>query len=152
MRNKKNRENTRQRKQSHTQDNIYVVQQFAYVYGVVGISLLLGKNTEYKNCGYNLFSLIKNTACRPKPPLHGLSFSKSPIKNHAILFGLGWVVEPDQTKLGSTKTQQISHFETSSITNIKPLSSKKQSLIPATHPPVLKLEDQLKLHTASTSQ
>ena len=36
---KKNRENTRQIKQSHTQDNIYVVQQFAYVHGVVGISL-----------------------------------------------------------------------------------------------------------------
>ena len=103
MRNKKNRENTRQRKQSHAQDNIYVVQQFAYVYGVAGISLLLGKNTEYKNCGYNLFSLIKNTACRPKPPLHGLSLSKSPLKNHAILFGSGRVVEPDQTKLSSTK-------------------------------------------------
>ena len=39
VRNKTNRENTRQRKQSHTQDNIYVVRQFAYVHGVVGISL-----------------------------------------------------------------------------------------------------------------
>ena len=39
----------------------------------------------------------------PKPPLHGLSLSKSPIKNHAILFGLGWVVKLNQTKLGSTK-------------------------------------------------
>ena len=29
MRNKTNRENTRQRKQSHAQDNIYVVRQFA---------------------------------------------------------------------------------------------------------------------------
>ena len=28
-------------------------------------------------------------AYRLKPPLHGLSLSKSPIKNHAILFGLG---------------------------------------------------------------
>ena len=37
---KKNRENTRQRKQSHAQDNIYVVQQFTYVHGVAGISLL----------------------------------------------------------------------------------------------------------------
>ena len=26
-------------KQSHAQDNIYVVRQFAYVYGVAGISL-----------------------------------------------------------------------------------------------------------------
>ena len=42
-------------------------------------------------------------ACRPKPPLHGLSLNKSPIKNHAILFGSGRVVEPNQTKLGSTK-------------------------------------------------
>ena len=149
---KKNRENTRQRKQLHAQDNIYVVRQFACVHEVAGISLLSRKNTEYKNCDYNLFSLIKNTACQPKPPLHGLSLSKSPIKNHAILFGSSQVVEPNQTKLGSTKAQQISHLETSSITNTKPLSSKKQSPIPATHPPVVKLEDQLKLRTASTSQ
>ena len=33
----------RQRKQSHAQDNIYVVRQFAYVHGVAGISLLLRK-------------------------------------------------------------------------------------------------------------
>ena len=62
------------------------------------------------------------------------------------------VVKPDQTKTRLHKAQQISHLETSSITNIKPLSSKKQSLIPTTHPPVLKLENQLKLCTASTSQ
>ena len=43
VRNKTNRENTCQRKQSHAQDNIYVVRQFAYVHGVTGISLLLGK-------------------------------------------------------------------------------------------------------------
>ena len=44
VRNKINRENTRQRKkQSHAQNNIYVVRQFAYVHGVAGISLLLGK-------------------------------------------------------------------------------------------------------------
>ena len=35
------------KKQSHAQDNIYVIRQFAYIHGVVGISLLLGKNTEY---------------------------------------------------------------------------------------------------------
>ena len=39
----KNRENTRQRKQLHAQDNIYVVRQFAYVHGVAGISLLSRK-------------------------------------------------------------------------------------------------------------
>ena len=38
---------------------------------------------------------------RPKPPFHGLSLKKSPIKNHAILFKSG--CQPDQTKLGSTK-------------------------------------------------
>ena len=31
------------RKQSHAQDNIYVVQQFAYVHEIAGISLLSGK-------------------------------------------------------------------------------------------------------------
>ena len=112
VRNKKNRENTRQRRQSHAQDNIYVVRQFAYVHGVAGISLLSGRNTK---CGYHIFSLRKNDntkkknpnnqitlstsgglsmsasawAYRPKSPLHGLSLSKSPIKNHATLFGSG---------------------------------------------------------------
>ena len=57
-------------------------------------------------------------AYQPKPILHWLSFSKFPIKTHAILFGSGRIVEPDQTKLGSIKAQQISHLETSSITNI----------------------------------
>ena len=38
----------------------------------------------------------------PKPLLHGLSLSKSPIKNHVTLFRLGQVVNSDQTKLGST--------------------------------------------------
>ena len=42
-------------------------------------------------------------ACQPKPSLHGLSLSKPPIKNHAILFGSGRVVKLDQTKLGFTK-------------------------------------------------
>ena len=45
---KKNRENTRQRKQSHAKDNIYVVQQFAYVNKVAGISLLSGKSTKVR--------------------------------------------------------------------------------------------------------
>ena len=58
VRNKKNRENTRQRKQSHAQDNFYVVRQFAYIYGVIGISLLSGKNTK---CSYSVFSLPLKT-------------------------------------------------------------------------------------------
>ena len=40
---------------------------------------------------------------RPKLPFYGLSFSKSPIKNHATLFGLGWVGSGRQT--GSNKTK-----------------------------------------------
>ena len=39
----KPRENTRQRKQSHAQDNIYMVRQFAYIHIIVEISLLSGK-------------------------------------------------------------------------------------------------------------
>ena len=48
----KNRENkTRKEKQSHAQDSIYVVRQFAYVLGVARISLLSKKITM---CGYNV--------------------------------------------------------------------------------------------------
>ena len=129
MRNKKkNRENTCQRKQLHAQDNIYMVRQFAYVHRVAGISLLSGKNTEYKIATTIFFSHIKNMATtqhktlklesrfhmsapawayRPKPPLHELSLSKSPIKNHATLFESGRVVKLDQTNLGSTKPNSL---------------------------------------------
>ena len=49
----KNRENkTPKVKQSHAQDSIYVVRQFAYVHRVAGISLLLKKITM---CGYSVF-------------------------------------------------------------------------------------------------
>ena len=127
MRNKKNRENTRQRKQSNAQDNIYVVRQFAYVHGVAGISLLSRKNTihsaatiflfikarqpthnnnpNHQSWFHNGLNRPKNPAWtyQPKPPLQGLSLSKSPIKNHTILFESGRIAELDQTKLGSTK-------------------------------------------------
>ena len=90
-------------------------------------------------------------ACQPKPQLHGLSLSKSPIKNHATLFGLGRVVKPDQAKLGFTKSNKSSTWRlVQSPTSTAIL--QKQSLIPTTHPSILKLEDQLKLHTASASQ
>ena len=47
----------------------------------------------------------------------------------------------------------ISHLETSSIININRNPPKTiPHPCPATHPPVLKLEGQLKLHTPSTSQ
>ena len=50
---KKNRENkTSKEKQSHAQDSIYVVRQFAYVQRVAGISLLSKKITM---CGYSVF-------------------------------------------------------------------------------------------------
>ena len=39
-------------KQSHAQDSIYVVRQFAYVHRVAGISLLSKKITM---CGYSVF-------------------------------------------------------------------------------------------------
>ena len=49
----KNRENkTPKVKQSHAQDSIYVVRQFAYVHRVAGISLLSKKITM---CGYSVF-------------------------------------------------------------------------------------------------
>ena len=44
-----------QRKQSYTQDNIYVVQQFTYVHGDAEISLLSEKNT--KNGAATIFFL-----------------------------------------------------------------------------------------------
>ena len=84
---KKKKRKYTQKKQLHVQDNIYIIRQFVYGYGVAEISLLSGKNTKYW----------------PKPSLHGLSLSKSLIKNHATLFGLGQVVKLDQTKLDSTK-------------------------------------------------
>ena len=92
-------------KQSHAQDSIYVVRQFAYIHRVAGISLLSKKITM---CGYSVFLSQKQQQdktlitkkkqllypahrihnglqngpkifCRLKPPLHGLSLSKSPI-------------------------------------------------------------------------
>ena len=45
----KNRENHTPKKNNHTQNSIYVVWQFAYVYGVAEISLFSGKNTKCDN-------------------------------------------------------------------------------------------------------
>ena len=84
------------KKNNHTQDNIYVVWQFAYIHRVAGISLFLVKNTK---CGSMIFlskkwhqnpNLQNNSfyflrtgfTNRPKPPLHGPSLRKSPIKNY----------------------------------------------------------------------
>ena len=46
-------------------------------------------------------------AYRPKPPLHGLSIRKSPIKNHATLFGSGCQTGSNKTRL--YKTQQVAN-------------------------------------------
>ena len=96
-----------------------MVWQFAYIHGVEGISLLSGKNI--KCC--STVSLSKTTSTNPnhqnylkKPLLHGLNLRKSPIKNHAILFWVGSSSGSNTTRLH--KAQQISHLETSSITNI----------------------------------
>ena len=89
-------------------------------------------------------------ACRPKPPLHGLSLKKSPIKNYATLFWVWLGRQLDQTQLGSTKPSKYPTWRlVQSPTSTTIL--QKQSLILATHPPVLMLEEQLKLHTTSAS-
>ena len=95
-------------KQSHAQDNIYVIRQFAYVHRIARISLLSRKN--YK-CGSTLFQSLKNNNNKnpnhQKRFLHRLNLKKSSIKNHATLFGLGQVVNRIKHKLGSTKPNTI---------------------------------------------
>ena len=69
----------------------------------------------YKN--YNDEILITKTCFLP-PPLHGLNLRKSPIKNHATLFESGRVESSNGSNITRLhKAQQISHLETSSITN-----------------------------------
>ena len=145
-----------------------MVRQFAYVHRVAGISLLSGK--KYK-VWLQFFSHSRNTtttnpnhkigfstscapawANRPKPPLHGLSLRKSPIKNHATLFRVGSGCQPDQTQLSSTKpnkspTWRLVQSPTSNRYPPRNNPSYLQLILP-----ILKLKDQLKLHTASTSQ
>ena len=58
MRNKKIEKTQVEEKQSHEQDNIYVVRQFIYVFGVVGISLLSGEKLQM--CGSIVLKSIKN--------------------------------------------------------------------------------------------
>ena len=60
-----------------TKDNIYIVQQFAYVHKVAEISLFIGKKIQ-----------DLAWANRLKPLLHGLSLRKNPLKFIALLF---WV-------------------------------------------------------------
>ena len=115
-----------------------MVWQFAYIYSVARISLLLRK--KYK-CGSTVFlslkklhqeTLITKTtvsiscaqnsqwttkqaknffsstawAYQPKPPLHGLSLRKSPIKNHATLFQVG-----SSSRSNTTRLHKAQHIE-----------------------------------------
>ena len=64
VRNKKIEKTHAKEKQSHAQDSIYMIQQFAYVHGVARISLLSRKNTEY-NMWLQYFLSIYNTATTP---------------------------------------------------------------------------------------
>lgn len=58
------------------QYSIYVVQQFAYVYGVLGISLFTWKNTRY---GSTTFSLKNNT--KPWSPKQNFFYHVHKIHN-----------------------------------------------------------------------
>ena len=123
-----------------------------------------GKNSKY---GYSFFTfsqddnnnktlITKNSfyilrTGFTKPSFHRLSLRKSPTKNHATLFGSGWIVNRINTQLGFTKPNKSPTWRlVQSPTSTAIL--QKQSFIPSTHPPVLKLEDQLKLRTTSTFQ
>ena len=125
----------KEKKQSHTQDSIYVVRQFAYIHRVVGILLLSRKKIQSTAIqSFNLSRTITTNpnhktafsksyaqdsqwatkwakkismsapawAYQPKPPLHGLNLRKSPIKNHATLFGS----PTGSNKIRLYKTQQ----------------------------------------------
>ena len=102
-----------------------MIQQFAYVYGVVGILLLSGKNIK---CGYSFFTLsqdddnqktlitkngfyILRTGFTMRSglghPLNGLSLRKSSIKNHTTLFRGRAGSQPDQTQTKLHKAQHL---------------------------------------------
>ena len=96
VRNKKNRENTRQRKK------ITRTRQY-----LCGSAICL----RPRSC--RDFTIIKKkyrVQVAAKPPLHRLSLGKSPIKNHVTLFESGRVVKPDQIKLDSTKPNKSNFF------------------------------------------
>ena len=91
MRNK-NRKNTCQRKQLHAQDNIYVVQQFAYVHGVAGISLLSGKKYKVRLQFFHTLSQDDNhnhkTLITKKRYLHPAHKIHNGLQNRPKNFGL----------------------------------------------------------------
>ena len=83
------------------------------------LSLSLSKNTATTQTLITQLRFIHKTGqnfFRPKPSLHGLNLRKSPIKNHATLFGSGQVVEPNQSKLGFTLGLKNIYFTFQKIT------------------------------------
>ena len=97
----KNRENTRQRK-TITRTRQYLRDSTICLRPRSCRDFTIIRE-KYK-CSSTMFQSLKNnnktlitkaafsTSRRPKPPLHALSLRKSPIKNHARLFGSGQVV------------------------------------------------------------
>lgn len=95
----KNREKSVKEKQSHTY--IYMVRYFAYVYGVVRISLFTRKNTRG---GSTVFSLKKTQKPLISKTIVFLSLAQDlqwVTNGPKIYFGLGHNL--NQTQLGSTK-------------------------------------------------
>ena len=98
VRSKKNRQNTRQRK------TIILLRQYLRGSAIClhprscrDFTIIKEKeNTKYK-VRYQCFLLTLKT--QPKPPLHGLSLGKSPIKNHATLFGSSHQIGSNKTRL-----------------------------------------------------
>ena len=115
------------------------------------VSISCAQNSQWTTKQAKKFFSSTAWAYQPKPPLHGLNLIKSPIKNYAILFRVGSGHHSNQTQLDSTEPNKSPTWRlVQSPTSTAIL--QKQSLVLTTHPPSLKLEDQLKLHTASTSQ
>ena len=88
-------------------------------YKVWQYSFSLSQKTTTKNPNYqnnDFYILCTGFTMGYKPTLHGLSLRKSPVKNHAISFRVGSSSGSNTTR--QHKAQQISHLETSSITNI----------------------------------
>ena len=79
---------------NHTQDSIYVVRQFTYVYGVAGISLFSWKNTEVQ------FFSLKNDI-------------KTLISKITIFISYAqdsqWTTNMGQKNFSWTKPKKISH-------------------------------------------
>ena len=129
MRNKKNRENTRQRKtitrtrQYLRGSTICLCPRSCKDFTIIGekykvrlqcftlslkmtttMKTLITKNSFYILCigftmGYKMGKKIflLAWACQPKPPFHGLSLRKSPIKKPHNIIQVGSGRQPDQT-------------------------------------------------------